>query len=357
MKAIHVILVAVAVCACGVGAQADVVMDWITVGDPGNVDDTHGDGYGGVAVTYNIGKYEVTNSQYAELLNGVATVGDPYGLYNTEMGSGYGGITRSGSPPNYTYDAIPGRENMPVNWVSWYDTLRFANWMHNGQASGDTEDGAYDMSEGPGVVRKPGALVFMPSEDEWYKAAYYMGGGPNAGYANFPTQGSIPTAEAPPGTDMVNGSANYDDAVGDLTNVGAYTAKPSDSAYGTFDQGGNVYEWNEADIVGDGSARGLRGGAFSRSVDHLPAAYRNPIGFPWFELGWIGFRVAEVSEPCVGDINGDGKTDQSDLGLLLAAWCSHPGDPEWNERADLDGDEHVGQGDLGILLADWGCGT
>lgn len=60
---------------------------------------------------------------------------------------------------------------------------------------------------------------------------------------------------------------------------------------------------------------------------------------------------------CPGDIDGDGDTDHSDLGELLSAWCTHPGDPDWNPDADLDGDGHVGHGDLGILLADWGCGT
>ncbi|HUT88865.1 MAG TPA: hypothetical protein VMY37_05185 [Thermoguttaceae bacterium] len=60
---------------------------------------------------------------------------------------------------------------------------------------------------------------------------------------------------------------------------------------------------------------------------------------------------------CPGDVDGDGDTDHSDLGELLAAWCTHEGDPNWNPNADLDGDGHVGHGDLGILLADWGCGT
>jgi hypothetical protein len=60
---------------------------------------------------------------------------------------------------------------------------------------------------------------------------------------------------------------------------------------------------------------------------------------------------------CSGDIDGDGDTDHADLGELLAAWCTHEGDPNWNPNADLDGDGHIGHGDLGILLADWGCGT
>jgi predicted outer membrane repeat protein len=62
-------------------------------------------------------------------------------------------------------------------------------------------------------------------------------------------------------------------------------------------------------------------------------------------------------ERCPGDVDGDGDTDQGDLGELLAAWDSRPGDSHWNENADLDGDLHVHQGDLGVLLADWGCGT
>ena len=79
--------------------------------------------------------------------------------------------------------------------------------------------------------------------------------------------------------------------------------------------------------------------------------------------GWGGDMEGDTwefsgGEPeCPGDIDGDGDTDHSDLGELLAAWCTHEGDPNWNPDADLDGDGHIGHGDLGILLADWGCGT
>lgn len=91
-------------------------LEWVTVGDPGNANDTHGDGYGGVQYVYNIGKYEVTNAQYCEFLNAVAA-SDPYGLYDTNMSIGYGGIWISGSPGHYTYSTIAGREDMPVNYV------------------------------------------------------------------------------------------------------------------------------------------------------------------------------------------------------------------------------------------------
>ncbi|MCP4246446.1 MAG: formylglycine-generating enzyme family protein [bacterium] len=317
----RMVAVAVVVSACVSTAQA-LVMDWVTVGDPGNVDDTHGAGYGGVAATYNIGQYEVTNSQYAKFLNAVAA-SDPNGLYNVSMGSGFGGITRSGSAGSYTYSPIGGRGNMPVNFVGWYDTLRFANWMHNGQPTGaqdpsTTEDGAYDMSLGSDVVRKSGARVFLPSEDEWYKAAYYKGGGTDAGYWDYPTQGDTsPVAEGVPGTDFVNGSANYNWVVADTIYVGSYTAKPSDSAYGTFDPGGNVWEFNEALI---GSYRGLRGGSFINPEGILHAAHRYYY-YPTGEDSSVGFRVAAVPGPeCTFDGDGDGDVDLDDFALFQAAF-------------------------------------
>src|SRR5262249_30692306 len=136
---------------------------------------------GAVSYRYNIGTYEVTNAQYAEFLNAVAT-SDPNELYRTGMGTvsdgSFGGITRSGSDGSYTYRPIAGRENMPVNYVTFYSAVRFANWMNNGQptgaqSSGTTEGGAYAMADGLGVTRNVAASIFLPNEDEWYKAAYY----------------------------------------------------------------------------------------------------------------------------------------------------------------------------------------
>ena len=301
--------------------QSPMQMEWVTVGDPGNDDDTHGDGYGGVAYPYRIGKYEVTNAQYAEFLNAVAAVGDANSLYSTDMAGGWndiGGISRTGSGTGgdpWVYAARSNRENRPVNYVNWYDTLRFANWLHNGQPTGTqdastTEDGAYDMSQGAGVVRKPGALVFLPSEDEWYKAAYYKGGGTSAGYWDYPTRSdTAPTAEAPPGTDP-NGSANYYtgayvDPTYYTTPVGAYTTKPSDSAYETYDQGGNVWEWNE---WVSGSLRGLRGGSWGNFENTLRAETRNYYDVATYEDPKCGFRVASLV-----DCNGNGIPDICDI--------------------------------------------
>ncbi len=306
--------------------QAGEVIDIETlfVGDAGNVGELSGfnvpggDGpdaiVGGVAYSYSIGKYEVTNSQYAAFLNSAATVGDPHGLYSADMGGGWqgiGGISRSGMGTGadpWMYATRPNRGNRPVNYVGWYDALRFANWMHNGQDSGDTEDGAYDMSLGSHVTRKAGATWALSSEDEWYKAAYYDPNKPGgAGYWDYPTQSdTLPSAEPAPGTDMTNGSANYlvsggyQDATYYTTEVGSYAARPSDSAYGTFDQGGNVWEWNEADLFGDGSFRGARGGSFFYFVDiGLHGAGRYGMTGAAISDGGanFGFRVAQIPEP------------------------------------------------------------
>lgn len=48
-----------------------------------------------------------------------------------------------------------------------------------------------------------------------------------------------------------------------------------------------------------------------------------------------------------GDLNGDGKVDQQDLGILLNAWNA-------SALGDLDGDDDTDQADLGILLANYG---
>ena len=201
------------------------------------------------------------------------------------------------------------------------------------QDENSTEDGAYDMSLGSSVTRKPGALVFLPTEDEGYKAAYYKGGGINAGYWDYPTETDDPNppmAEAPPGTDLANGSANfYDGGWVDntyyTTVVGAYNTEDppgtyaSDSAYGTFDQGGNLWEWNEADIFGDGSSRGLRGGSFNYNDTNLHAVNHNS-SLPTAEYYNTGFRVAEVSEPEPADLDGDGDVDLDDFALFQAAF-------------------------------------
>ena len=85
---------------------------------------------------------------------------------------------------------VAGSGNKPITFVSWFDAARFCNWLHNGQPSGaqnaaTTEDGAYTLNgatSGVAISKNATAKVWIPSENEWYKAAYYdpTKGGPAA---------------------------------------------------------------------------------------------------------------------------------------------------------------------------------
>jgi len=259
-----------------------------------------------VSYGYHIGTYAVTNAQYTVFLNAVAS-SDPHGLWNANMGSSvHGGISRSGSDGSYTYSVRTATEgfnsgksmgNMPVNFVSFWDAARFTNWL----TTGNTETGVYNLGgvtapDNSTILRDNVAWlaggVAIASEDEWYKAAYYdptLNSG-SGGYWLFPTRSDeLPTAETPPGG---ANSANYNNSVGTgtVTEVGAYTG--SASYYGTFDQGGNVWELNET-IVGTAD-RVLRGGAFGGNFTGLWSSGRST-NSPTNEGVAIGFRVSSLA--------------------------------------------------------------
>ena len=290
-------------------ASASITMDWVNVGNPGNAADTTG--YGAVAYAYQIGKHEVTNAQYATFLNAADPNGEnANGVYNASMDSNArGGITyTAGAASGAKYTIRTSMGDKPVNYVSWYDAARFTNWMMNGQGSGSTETGAYTLSGNTGIITKNvGASVYLPSEDEWYKAAYYdptpgAGGGDN--YWLYASQSdTVPTIASAnstgditnPGANVANyaSGADWNGQTGNVTTVGSAGAL-AESYFGTADQGGNVLEWNDAVI--SGSSRGLRGGSFSLDGNNLRASDRNDNG-PSSESNRIGFRVASVPEP------------------------------------------------------------
>jgi formylglycine-generating enzyme required for sulfatase activity len=317
-KAIVRSLLAVALVCCAVVAQA-VTIDLVPVGNPGNAGDTRYNSIsvGAVPYAYQIGKFEVTAGQYTAFLNAVAA-SDTYALYNPAMANPSGAlgckIQRPGSPGSYAYSVASDWANRPVNYVSWGDAARFANWLHNGQPTGGqnistTEDGSYFLNGATsdaalmGVTRKPNATWVIPSEDEWYKAAYYDPSKPGgAGYWDYPTKSNTPPINTLLSPDPGNHANFYDFyrtgngsyTIGSpyyRTEVGAFAN--SGSPYGTFDQGGNLWEWNETNVFG---YRGLRGGSFGDSSYALLASYRYDY-YPSDEHGYIGFRVASVPEP------------------------------------------------------------
>lgn len=311
--------------ACRAGA-----MEFVAVGDPGNKADPLY-GYGSVPYVFEIGKYEVTNGEYVEFLNAVASEEDPYGLYNPSMSVGlFGGISRIGDGYPCRYEAKPGWERRPVVYLSWYDVARLANWFHygcpkGGSRPGTTEGtdsgGAYDtraFPRDPRVAADPerlparrnaGALYWIPSEDEWYKAAYYdpaisYGKRP---YWDFPTRSSNPPGNPPPPGDAH--SANFFSkvfAAGKpyfLTEAGSYPQALS--PYGTCDQGGNAWEWIENwRRKGTGwrdaeAARGLRGGSATYNFVGLHAANTDP-GNPSHEMFVFGGRLARAAKAADG---------------------------------------------------------
>lgn len=301
-------------------ASAAVSIDWVTIGDPGNAaqsaaNRTHsfgegGDGYGAVDYAYRIARNATTIAQYTAFLNAVATT-DPYNLYNPGMASNanIAGINRSGSSGSYTYSVI-GSGDRPITYVSWFDAARFANWLHNGQPTGaqdasTTEDGAYTLNgaiSGTAPAKNVGATVWIPTVNEWFKAAYYdpthMSGA--GGYwlhanqsnsmtsNNFATIGAANYYDGNYGRDE-NGLPTY------LTDVGAY-GTDSQNYYALNDMAGNVWEWNDLFGASD-TSRGLRGGSWYDDESLL----RSSVGFPVNAAnegdGVFGFRFAAIPEP------------------------------------------------------------
>jgi sulfatase modifying factor 1 len=296
-------------CSLALPAHA-VTIDWVTVGDPGNDADTTT--YGDVADAFQIMKYEFTNQQYTDFLNSVAAT-DTYSLYNVSMGSAArGGITRSGASGSYNYAAKTDMGNKPVNYVSWFDAARVSNWLWNGATgTSSTETGAYTLSgstSGNAPAVNPGATFYVPTEDQWYKGAYYKGGNTNAGYWAYATQSNTgPTAVTAgltgDGSAGDTGNfANYGNAAswssqtGNVTTVGTNGGV---SAYGAFDMSGNVTEWNDLTGAAD-SVRGHRGGAWNQFVVSNLSASGRSTDIPSNELFNRGFRLAApvaVPEP------------------------------------------------------------
>jgi len=297
--------------------SAQVTIDWVTVGDPGNAADSTG--YGAVSEVFQIMKFEWTNAQYVDFLNAVDPDGlNPQGIYNLNMGSdARGGITNSGTVNGSRYAVKANMGDKPVNYVSWFDAARVANWLHNGaqtygasssSALAPQNTGAYTLgtvTRGTAPAKNVGAQFFMPTENQWYKAAYYKGGGTNAGFWNYATQSDTDPLRVTSGSTGIGSAgntgnvanygrgANWNDQDGNVTTVGT---NGSPSFYGAYDMNGNVYEWNDLDGTA-GSSRGLRGGRWLSAIPfYLSSGYRDGAG-PSYEYDGGGFRLAAVPEP------------------------------------------------------------
>jgi formylglycine-generating enzyme required for sulfatase activity len=350
------LLLGLALLAPGVVGQIDpqTGIDMVVIGVPGNTADTNG--LGAVADPYRVGRYELTNTGYLAFLTATAST-DTHGLYDELMtDSDRGGILRAGSPGSYTYSLKPDFDDKPVNAVDWYDAARYCNWLHNDQPIGaqtasTTEDGVYDLSlPGAQIVRQAGATWFLPTHDQWYKAAYFDPVDPGADGSGTPDYWVYPTR-----SDSLPGKATADGA-GDVTNPGANVANADKGAdwngengnvtsvggcsapgpWGTLDQGGNLGEMTETPgtpIPGPPvlPTRRMRGGDFSNSGVlmgsnvvfglslNMEAAAAN-VGLrvgsfaPWFDTG--GALAGTHGEPT---LTGEGMTTEGTSASITLA--------------------------------------
>lgn len=297
-----------------------VTMDWTPIGNPGNPADTEvmtccsayigTSGFGSVPYDYAIGTYEVTNAQYTEFLNAIAA-DDPNALYNAKMATTgpLGGIARAGNSGSYTYSAIAGRENNPVNYLTFFDAARFANWMNNGQPTGaqsntTTEDGTYTLTPqgiSSGLItRNHGSTIALPNENEWYKAAYYDS---NTGtYFDFPAGRDAATTCTFPGPSPNTANCEtqlFSQSPRRPVPVGSYGGSPSPA--GTYDQGGNIFEWLDTpgEPFGDLNPKIMRGGSSHHIPEALDAAFRADSA-PYVDSFIYGMRLVMIPEPGTG---------------------------------------------------------
>src|SRR3989304_4992635 len=309
------VAVAVLVLATGATYAADVFnmpagltsLTFVPVDNAGNGNDTTN--YGAVAYDYWMGTFEITAAQYSEFLNGVAKT-DTYQLWIADMADvsthGGCGIQRGGTSGNYYYAVATIYANRPVNWVTWGNAARFANWLTNGQPTTGvqdlttTEDGSYFLNGTTSyetVTRKTDAVYVIPTQNEWYKAAYHKNDGVTSNYWDYPTGAdAIPSnvlsnPNADPGNNANFNSGGY--TIGSpywRTPVGDF--ENSESPYGTFDQGGNVFEY--LDPVPGAPRLYQAGGAYSFSSSSMSSAsFRNQVLASSSAI--YGFRVATLS--------------------------------------------------------------
>lgn len=288
---------------------ATVIIPTVPVGNAGNAPDSTG--FGAVGYDYRMGTFEITAGQYTEFLNAVAAT-DTFALYNASMASTSAGcrIARAGASGAFSYSVPADYANRPVNFVSWGDAARFANWMHNGQPSGaqglsTTESGSYFLngvadSALNTITRSANATWVIPSEDEWYKSAYHRNNGTGAFYWVFAT-----ASDTTPGknlADPAGNNANYGPNPATPIDGGIYWTtlagefQNSASSYGTFDQSGNVAEWTEA-RSGTGTLRVLRGGSYLAGAVVMSSANRATAASGGGGQSSNGFRLGYIPAP------------------------------------------------------------
>ncbi|HPF41112.1 MAG TPA: SUMF1/EgtB/PvdO family nonheme iron enzyme [Phycisphaerae bacterium] len=309
-----------------VGTPLAEAIDWVLVGHPFNPPHPES-GVGSVEYEFFISRYETTVAQFVEFLNSVDPQGhEALGLFDAEVNLhlvGFPAILFDDTlPVGGKYVAKPYFANKPMFKVRIQNAMRFCNWLHHDKNPANVESGAYDLSNGVPSSRSPGARFYLPTRDEWMKAAYYhpaVDSGPDDSWWDYATR-----SDEAPDYAIANGAGNvlnpgqntvnYDErfnwggtTVGQVSTVGGCGAS---SYFGTFDQSGNVMEWTETRFpTGEFY---LLGGNFRQNAINITApgyAIGPPSGAP---VRTEGFRLA-TSRAYSADMNGDGVADSLDV--------------------------------------------
>ena len=290
------ILTASAAVLCGFlvpTARADVfgsggnafTLDFVNIGNAGNANDAGAGGgsysssYGGVSYGYRMGTYEIAQD--------AITKATASGVLN--LGGGAWSATQSAAS------------------MTWFQAAAFVNYLNTSTGRpaayqldlGNTtltlwSSGQAWQAGGENLFRHKDAYYFLPSEDEWYKAAYHQNTGVNADYWDYATgSNTAPTAVA---SGTTAGTAVY----ATISSPAAVNNAGGLSAYGTMGQNGNVYEWAESayDGINNSSSEGreIRGGFWFDTEKALRSSLRDDFS-PTNSYNFIGFRVASVPEP------------------------------------------------------------
>ena len=276
-----------------VGIRADVFgtgtnqfsIDFVEMGNVGNPAD--GSGYGSVDHAYRMGKFEVTVEQFTKARAADSRIGDGDEDYWNDG-------TRTVGP------GAPAASN------SWYEAAMFANWL----TTGDAYAGAYSFNSNgvliavdrDAAVAAYGTAYVLPTEDEWYKAAYYKpaADGSYSKYSNGLSSDPIRgTSNGWNYSEWVwpNGSLETH-PVNDPPNYTWETGFGGEEQNGTYDMGGNVWEWCESayDGVLDDMQEGrvIRGGGYEISAHYMSSGNRHPAFSPSNEHELVGFRIAAI---------------------------------------------------------------
>ncbi|MFA6043671.1 MAG: SUMF1/EgtB/PvdO family nonheme iron enzyme [Phycisphaerales bacterium] len=246
-------------------------IQFVTVGSPGNAPWTGGGLYtnhrGVVDYSYRIGKFEVTTSQWVEFMNAVfdrpASDRVLFVVHPAVWGAQ---STTPNTPGGERWTASGTNAMLPVGGIDWRTCAIYCNWLCNGKSTDRSAflSGAYDVSTfgylnngslfTDQLTHSPGAQYWIPTTDEWLKAAHYdpnrYGTGQGGWWANA-NRSDTPPVYGPPGV-LVNGQPSAANSDWDgfsfpgrnpfAVPLGAYNVT---SAFGLYDTAGGTSEWTE----------------------------------------------------------------------------------------------------------------